>query len=189
MKTIQGIINHLKPGSAARKTLSTVMDDLAKSLERSVTVGVNVATGGSSSGTSYTGPAAATSAAIASYVNTAAFGWTPAGGGQSLSPGAAANTNVPAMVWSPAGGGRMVPAGTRAYADGGWVPGMGPMPAVVHGGEYVLSKDMLSGRDDVPESVRRAISSGGTSITVNAQTNADPYEISREIAWALKVGV
>jgi hypothetical protein len=30
---------------------------------------------------------------------------------------------------------------------------------------------------------------GSTTINVYAETNADPHDISREIAWALKVGI
>lgn len=78
--------------------------------------------------------------------------------------------------------------GVGAFADGGWVPRTGM--AKVHAREFVLSRDMISGRKPIPMEVKQAVaSSGGTSITVNASTNADPFAISREIAWRMKVGV
>jgi hypothetical protein len=78
--------------------------------------------------------------------------------------------------------------GYTGFADGGYVPKTGM--AMVHAKEFVLSKDMLSGRTPVPPEVKQAVNSApGASIVVNAQTNADPYMIGREIAWNLKVGV
>ena len=64
------------------------------------------------------------------------------------------------------------------FDQGGWVPGSAGQPrlAVVHGGEYVLSQDMLSGRvaPDVPLSNERGSGSavapmfggGGAAVTV-----------------------
>lgn len=37
--------------------------------------------------------------------------------------------------------------GVRAYETGGWVPNTGP--AILHAGEYVLSRDMLAGRQPI----------------------------------------
>jgi hypothetical protein len=83
---------------------------------------------------------------------------------------------------------------TRAvHAAGGWVMGSGTVPILAHAGEFVISNAMLAGRSEMPDSVKAAVGSGGSTtsnnITVNASTNADAYEISHEIAWALKVGV
>lgn len=78
-------------------------------------------------------------------------------------------------------------SGILGFAEGGWVPKTGP--AIVHQKEFVLSRDMLEGKQAIPESVRSAVGGRGASITVNANTNADPVAISREIAWNLRVGV
>jgi hypothetical protein len=79
------------------------------------------------------------------------------------------------------------------HAAGGWVMGSGTVPILAHAGEFVISNAMLAGRSEMPDSVKAAVGSGGSTtsnnITVNASTNADAYEISHEIAWALKVGV
>jgi TP901 family phage tail tape measure protein len=52
--------------------------------------------------------------------------------------------------------------GLMGFDDGGWVPGAAgaPMLAVVHGGEYVVSRDMMSG----PSSSSYSSSPGGGSI-------------------------
>ena len=78
--------------------------------------------------------------------------------------------------------------GGMGFADGGYVPRTGM--AKVHAREFVLSTDMLAGRKSVPPEVAKAVGPQlMPTITVNAQTNADPYSISREIAFAMKVGV
>lgn len=55
------------------------------------------------------------------------------------------------------------------FADGGEVPGPsgGAVPAVVHGGEFVLSQAMREGRQPIPQAVRDAIGGGpGTVASV-----------------------
>ena len=63
----------------------------------------------------------------------------------------------------------------------------------MHAGEFVLSRDMLAGRASIPREVQRSMitnqSTTNQPITVNAVTNADPFLISREIAWAIRTGV
>jgi TP901 family phage tail tape measure protein len=56
------------------------------------------------------------------------------------------------------------------FADGGYVPGAkgAPMLAVVHGGEYVLSNDMLDGTTSIGASPS-GTPSGGTTIINNIQ--------------------
>jgi TP901 family phage tail tape measure protein len=88
---------------------------------------------------------------------------------------------------------------------GGYVPGGVGQPtlALNHGGEYMLSVDMLSGRKQVAPAVAQAVAQnqaafggasapassrktgrgGGRSITVNAQTNATAQQIVNEISW------
>ncbi len=71
------------------------------------------------------------------------------------------------------------------FADGGWVPGPvgAPVPAIVHGGEFVVSHAMQQ------QSGGRG-SMGGTHITfgdIHTQA-ADPAGIAEEIAWRMRVG-
>jgi hypothetical protein len=79
----------------------------------------------------------------------------------------------------------------QGYATGGYVSSTAP--ALVHAGEFVLSRDMLGGKQSIPREVQRAMitnqSTTNQPITVNAVTNADPFLISREIAWAIRTGV
>lgn len=61
--------------------------------------------------------------------------------------------------------------GPKAYAKGGWVDGPkgAPQLIVAHGGEFVLSDDMLSGRADSPglgPAGLGASTGGGSSVTV-----------------------
>lgn len=73
---------------------------------------------------------------------------------------------------------------------GGMIPGaMGEaVPMIGHGGEYVLSNDMLAGRKPVPEEIARAVGkSSGNTITVNVQSNASPVRIANEIGWQLRL--
>lgn len=92
------------------------------------------------------------------------------------------------------------------FADGGVVPGTpgAPMLAVVHGGEFVLSRDMLAGRqqptglDKVmktsPGDPSAAAFSGvapvgggtGSGVVVIANTNASPSQIASSVGWELR---
>lgn len=114
---LEGLIEELLPAGKKRKQLMKVMDDLAAALSR--TVRIDVATSGGGGGGGGGGaPGSDTPAQTPTTPSTSDLGWTPAGGGQTLSPGAVANTNpTPTpMVWIPAGGGRLVPASAVANA-------------------------------------------------------------------------
>lgn len=70
----------------------------------------------------------------------------------------------------------------RGYADGGFVPSTGL--AMVHAGEFVLSRDMLAGRQSVPSNVNTY----NSPVTVNATISspADINVIANRIAWAVR---
>jgi hypothetical protein len=157
-----------------------MMDELAEAMKRTTTVTVithNVSSGGGGGG------APATIAELPPVSGSELGQYAPQGlGGPINIPSGEGRIFAEMAAASEAGR-------IREYAAGGWVAGMGAKPAVVHGGEYVLSGDMLAGRQPVDSEVMRALAKGGQSIQVTAQTNADPYAISREIAWAMKVGV
>lgn len=73
--------------------------------------------------------------------------------------------------------------GVRAYAEGGWVDKTGP--AIVHQGEYVLSRDMLAGR----KSIEAPIGGGGTTVTlgpVYVQDMNDVDSMLRRVSLAYK---
>ena len=126
-------------------------------------------------------------------------------GSQSTSEVAAASTAVTSNVAQQIsqitqGAGMMLGAmdpaiahrmGIPGYAKGGYVSSTSP--ALMHAGEFVLSRDMLAGRASIPREVQRSMitnqSTTNQPITVNAVTNADPFLISREIAWAIRTGV
>lgn len=86
---------------------------------------------------------------------------------------------------------------------GGTVPGANgaPLPAIVHGGEEVLSNDMLAGRQPIRPEVVAAVqrnatqssggqpSNGGGSsydVDVNVTTNASPQKIAASVGWELR---
>lgn len=76
-------------------------------------------------------------------------------------------------------------AGMR-FADGGWVPYTGN--AVVHAGEFVLSRDMLAGREPVPASVPVG-KGGGVTINmggVNVQSMADVDSMAYRLGFHLQ---
>jgi TP901 family phage tail tape measure protein len=103
-------------------------------------------------------------------------------------------------VWTvPVRAGALTPTQAAQAAGvlqhGGPVPGPpgAPVPILAHGGEYMLSADVVS-------RIKRGVYSEGARmgpgaavmqgrgetyapITVNAHTDADPYEIGRELAW------
>lgn len=78
------------------------------------------------------------------------------------------------------------------------VPGAtgAPLMAVVHGGEPILSNDMMAGRKVIPSRVVDAVNAqqgsaspaGATTqkVTVIAQTNASPQRIASEVGWVLR---
>ena len=95
------------------------------------------------------------------------------------------------------------------FANGGFVPGPvgAPRLAVVHGGEYVLSNDMLAGRQEPTDLAKAAknangytaassasqqaltsgaSASGAPSVTVIANTNASPQRIAKQVGWELR---
>jgi hypothetical protein len=81
-----------------------------------------------------------------------------------------------------------------------------PRLAVVHGGEYVLSNDMLVGRQEPTDLLKaqnangytaassqnasvqpaQVATGGGQTVIVNAQTNASPARIAADVGWALR---
>lgn len=69
------------------------------------------------------------------------------------------------------------------FDDGGYVPSTGL--AMVHAGEFVLSRDMLMGRQSTPSYVTN---NNGSAVTVNATISSpmDMNLIANRIAWALK---
>jgi len=158
---LKAFIDELGLAGKTRKKLMDLMDGLASSLSRSVAITVN-------------GPSGV-SAVIASgpEASIGAGGPTPEqieaayGGGAGLGFGDLAD--IPAGFFS-------------GYAMGGSVMGNVPILVGERGPEiftpgssgYITPNDALK---------------GSTTINVYAETNADPYDISREIAWALKVGI
>ncbi len=74
-------------------------------------------------------------------------------------------------------------AGIRAYQHGGFVPVTGP--ALLHAGEFVLSKDMLSGRQPIPAPVTNY--SAPVSIgPVYVNDMADVDTLAHRLAFLLK---
>jgi hypothetical protein len=87
----------------------------------------------------------------------------------------------------------------HGYGNGGWIAGPdgAPIMALNHGGEYMLSRSMLAGRQPIDPRVRAAVAGSGgggsttinhgatNNITVNAHTNASPQQISQSIAWEM----
>lgn len=90
---------------------------------------------------------------------------------------------------------------------GGWIPGEenAPQPILAHGREYMLSVDMLRGRQPIDPAVVSAIarqlpsspsqaafessgspSASGPSVTVIANSNASAYGIAGEVGWILR---
>ena len=72
---------------------------------------------------------------------------------------------------------------------GGTIPGGygQAVPMIGHGGEFVLSNDMLAGRQPVPSEVARAVGGSGQQIiNVNVQTNASPTQIASSVGWLLR---
>lgn len=69
------------------------------------------------------------------------------------------------------------------YATGGWVNNTGP--AVVHQGEYVLSRDMLAGRTPVSQEVNRVFNQP-INITAMITSSADLGLMGSRVAWALR---
>lgn len=78
------------------------------------------------------------------------------------------------------------------------VPGAdgAPLPAIIHGGEAILSNDMLAGRRQIPSRVVDAVNAqqpavqprpvSSTQVTIVAQTNASPARIASEVGWLLR---
>lgn len=54
------------------------------------------------------------------------------------------------------------------FDEGGWVPGTpgAPIPAVVHGGEFVVSRDMLAGRQAMPFQLGGPVGAGSPARSV-----------------------
>jgi TP901 family phage tail tape measure protein len=85
---------------------------------------------------------------------------------------------------------------------GGPIPGAPgtPLAITAHGGEYMLSRDMLAGRASVPRAVSDAIAPTGrnnaqtgaqsrtvnNNVTVHARTDAKPNHIATTVGWELK---
>lgn len=78
------------------------------------------------------------------------------------------------------------------FDEGGWVPGPSgaPVPATVHAGEFVLSRDMLAGRTPIPAGVGVAMGgssvpvgmrSGPTSVTIIVSGAGDPAAVARAV--------
>ena len=83
----------------------------------------------------------------------------------------------------------------RAHKKGGWVdyvPSGAAVPAIVHGGEFVLSTAMLAGQQAVPGRVAAAIGGGGgmtNYVTINAGVGTDPAALGRAVREALRADV
>jgi tape measure domain-containing protein len=74
-------------------------------------------------------------------------------------------------------------AGQDSYDDGGWVKRTGN--ALVHQGEFVLSKDMLAGRAAVPSSIGDTFNQPiNIQAVINSET--DLNLIGYRLAWALR---
>lgn len=74
-------------------------------------------------------------------------------------------------------------AGQDAYEDGGWVKRTNM--ALVHQGEFVLSKDMLSGRAAIPASLGETFNQPiNIQAVINSET--DLHLIGYRLAWALR---
>lgn len=92
-----------------------------------------------------------------------------------------------------------------SFDTGGTIPGAtgAPMTATVHGGEYMLSNDMLSGRRPISPGVAQQVmanvaaysgasparsgsSGAGISSTIIANTNATPGNIASALGWELR---
>jgi phage-related protein len=85
--------------------------------------------------------------------------------------------------WVPVIGGKEISAPKLPrFASGGMVPGDPgePMLALLHGGERVLRRTEVDGLPSQPQR------SGDIYVTVN-KSDADPYEIGRELLWTMKV--
>jgi tape measure domain-containing protein len=69
------------------------------------------------------------------------------------------------------------------FANGGWVPNTGL--AVVHQGEYVLSRDMLAGRQRIEAPITN---NRNSNITMNNHfhTDVSPDQVIRQLSFALK---
>ncbi len=81
------------------------------------------------------------------------------------------------------------------FARGGLVPGSSnqAVPAIVHGGEYVLPSGLVDairkGRAPGPSSLPRSVATGGgQSVVVNISGAVDPYNTARQIQTILARG-
>ena len=84
---------------------------------------------------------------------------------------------------------------------GGTIPGApgAPVLMVGHGGEEVLSREMLAGRAPIPAKAMQAMAAQSSAasatgsrqpasqnVTVNVQTNASPLQIASSVGWTLR---
>lgn len=167
---LEAMIKELLPEGKARRRLMLALDKLAEDSARTTTLTVRtVVEGGGGAGSIGSAASAPLASSLTMFPELSGQAWIDAVQSDPLWQ----MLNLP--------GGSMI-----GFADGGWVNRTGL--AKVHAREFVLSDDMLSGRAPVPSDVKQKVA-GGNQIIVNAQTNADPFAISREIAWGLKVGV
>lgn len=109
-------------------------------------------------------------------------------------------------------GGSLIGGNLGSYVQhhdvGGWITGPkgSPQPSIDHGGEYMLSLDMLAGRQPIDPRVKAAVQGSGPSmsqqaltggpatpvaagapqVTVIAQTNASAKRIASEVGWQLR---
>jgi uncharacterized phage infection (PIP) family protein YhgE len=71
------------------------------------------------------------------------------------------------------------------FADGGWVPQTGP--AIVHAGEFVLSRDMLRGRDPIPSNVVERNQTNSVQIgPVYVRNESDIQSLSQRLDYMLR---
>lgn len=77
--------------------------------------------------------------------------------------------------------------GGRRYAEGGWVnaPAGQPVPAIVHGGEFVVSREMLRKGHSAAGAVGRANGAVTNHFHVNVSA-LDPYQARKAVMAALK---
>ena len=100
------------------------------------------------------------------------------------------NTHVTVTVDYVAGTTVSAPHGAVSNATGGYIAQN--VVSSLHAGEFVLSRQMLSGQQPIPTDIVKSVTnqtSNNNQVTVNAFTNADPYTIGKEVAWAIKVGM
>ncbi len=156
---LKAFIDELGLTGKTRKKLMALMDDLASSMGRNVNMTVNGPSG-----------AAAVIGSAETYTGTIPNAGTP-----EAEAALAAFIAGPDLIPYGYGPGFRAMGGPVDQNKPYIVGEMGPELFIPRGGSgTILPNDQLK---------------GGNTINVYASTNADAHDISREIAWALKVGI